>query len=129
MGGQIMRRIFAFLVPLAAACANIPAMNPPEGAMAAPASVPAHLAVGGYAPANPGDPDRAAAEKLAIDEIYRAEPQRSLVESVISEAQVVAGTNYRFTVRMSGMNGYRIVVHKPLQGEMRITSFEKLAAG
>ena len=114
---------------LASGCANIPAANPPEGALTGPATAPAQLLVGGYGPANPSDPDLTVAEKLAIDEIYRAEPQRSLVESVISESQVVAGMNYRFTVRMSGMNAYRIVVYKPLQGEMRITSFEKLAAG
>lgn len=123
------RATLSLFALLAAGCANIPAMNPPEGALTARSAAPEPLYVGGYSPANPSDPDRAAAEKLAIDEIYRAEPQRSLVESVISESQVVAGMNYRFTVRMSGMNAYRIVVYKPPQGEMRITSFEKVAPG
>lgn len=127
------RATLPFLALFAAGCANIPAMNPPEGAMIASAQArapaPEPIAVGGYGPANPSDPDRASAEKLAIEEIYRAEPQRSVVESVISETQVVAGTNYRFTIRMSGANTYRIVVYKPLQGEMRIASFEKVAPG
>jgi hypothetical protein len=36
--------------------------------------------------------------------------------------------NYRFTVKMSGMNSYRVVVFRPLQGEMMVTSFEKLTS-
>ena len=67
-----------------------------------------------------------AAEKLAVDEIYRLEPQRSLVENVTREQQVVAGMNFRFTVKMTGMNSYRVVVYKPLQGEMTVSGFEKL---
>jgi hypothetical protein len=66
---------------------------------------------------------------VAIGEIYRREPQRGLVEDVQREAQVVAGMNYRFTVKMSGQNSYRVVVFRPLQGEMMITSFEKLSGG
>jgi hypothetical protein len=85
--------------------------------------------VGGYSPANASDPELMAAEKVAIGEIYRREPQRGLVEDVQREAQVVAGMNYRFTVKMSGQNSYRVVVFRPLQGEMMITSFEKLSGG
>jgi hypothetical protein len=83
--------------------------------------------VGGYSPANASDPELMSAEKVAIGEIYRREPQRGLVEDVQREAQVVAGMNYRFTVKMSGMNSYRVVVFRPLQGEMMVTSFEKLS--
>ena len=130
---------------LACGCANIPADNPPEAPSAAPAepaagpapivqSTPTQrapagappVAVGGYSPADAADPNVAAAEKLAIDEIYRADPQRSLVESVVREQQVVAGMNYRFTVKMTGVNSYRVVVFRPLQGEMSVTSFEKV---
>ena len=82
--------------------------------------------VGGYSPANASDPELMAAEKVAIGEIYRRDPQRGLVEDVQREAQVVAGMNYRFTVKMSGMNSYRVVVFRPLQGELMVTSFEKL---
>lgn len=85
--------------------------------------------MGGYSPADAANPDVAAAEKLAIDEIYRREPQRSLVESVTREQQVVAGMNYRFIVRMSGANSYSVVVYKPLQGGMAVSSFEKLSGG
>jgi hypothetical protein len=130
---------------LACGCANIPADNPqeaPSAASAEPAAGPAPIVqstptqrvqaeappavVGGYSPADAADPNLTAAEKLAIDEIYRADPQRSLVESVVREQQVVAGMNYRFTVKMSGVNSYRVVVFRPLQGEMSVTSFEKV---
>ena len=74
------------------------------------------------------NPDVMAAEKLAIDEIYKREPQRSLVENVTREQQVVAGMNFRFTVKMTGMNSYRVVVYKPLQGEMTVSGFEKLTS-
>ena len=83
--------------------------------------------VGGYSPANESDPELMSAEKVAIGEIYRREPQRGLVEDVQREAQVVAGMNYRFTVKMSGQNSYRVVVFRPLEGEMMVTSFEKLS--
>jgi len=112
--------LFAFAL-LAGACANLPADNPPS----APSAAPSPVVVGGYAPANLANPDVAAAEKLAVDEVYRREPQRSLVENVTREQQVVAGMNYRFTIKMSGMNSYRVVVYKPLQGEMSVTLFEE----
>ncbi len=104
-------------------CANLPALNPDE---ASPPAASAPAIAGGYAPANLANPDVAKAERLAVDEIYKREPQRSLVENVVREQQVVAGLNYRFTVKMSGQNSYRIVVFRPLQGEMSVTSFEKL---
>jgi hypothetical protein len=93
-----------------------------------PADTSGSSVVGGYLPANAGDADVAAAEKLAVDEIYRREPQRSIVQNVTREQQVVAGMNYRFTIKMSGMNSYRVVVFKPLpgQGAMSVTGFEKL---
>lgn len=102
-----------------------------QGAAAQPASPPdaRPALVGGYSPANASDAELMAAEKVAIGEIYRREPQRGLVEDVQREAQVVAGMNYRFTVKMSGMNSYRVVVFRPLQGEMMVTSFEKLSGG
>ena len=118
-----MRRPALFaLVLLACACANLPANNPPS----APTVAPGPVIVGGYAPADLANPDVAAAEKLAVDEIYRREPQRSLVENVTREQQVVAGMNYRFTIKMSGQNAYRVVIYKPLQGEMGVTLFEKM---
>ena len=83
------------------------------------------MIVGGYGPADLANAGVKAAEKMAIDEIYRREPQRGLVENVTREQQVVAGMNYRFTVKMTGQNAYRIVVYKPLQGDMSVTLFEK----
>lgn len=83
--------------------------------------------VGGYAPADANDAQVKAAEKLAVDEIYRREPQRSIVETVTRESQVVAGMNYRFTIKMTGANRYEVVVFRPLQGEMSVTGFAKLS--
>lgn len=91
------------------------------------AAPPVGPIVGGYQPANPGDLGLTTAEKMAVDEVYRREPQRSIVESVTREQQVVAGMNYRFTIKMSGINSYRVVVFKPLQGPMSISGFEKLS--
>lgn len=105
----------------------LPATQPAAQPEIPPDSRP--VQVGGYSPANASDPELKAAEQVAIGEIYRREPQRGLVEDVQREAQVVAGMNYRFTVKMSGMNSYRVVVFRPLQGEMMVTSFEKLTGG
>ena len=110
--------MFAIIV---GACSHAPSEEP------AKAAGPAPMIVGGYGPADLASPDVKAAEKLAIDEIYRREPQRGLVENVTREQQVVAGMNYRFSVKMTGQNAYRIVVYKPLQGEMQVSSFEKLS--
>ena len=112
----------------------VPMSRPDTATQIVPSStMPASTAqrpviVGGYAPADANDPDVKAAEKMAIDEIYRREPQRSLVESVTRESQVVAGMNYRLTVKMSGVNSYQIVVFKPLpgQGAMSVTAFAKV---
>jgi hypothetical protein len=102
---------------LLAACADNP-VDPPTVPLA-----------GGYAPASASDSDVMAAEKVALDEIYRREPQRSLVENVTREQQVVAGMNYRFNVTMSNRVTYRVVVYKPLDGAMSVTGFEILAGG
>ena len=93
-----------------------------------PGATPAAPVVGGYAAANANDETVKAAETLAVAEIYRRDPQRGLVEQVTREQQVVAGMNYRFTIKMTGVNSYRIVVFKPLpgQGEMTVTGYEKL---
>jgi hypothetical protein len=112
-----MRLVLLCAVILTASCAADPAdpVNSPV--------------VGGYSPADAGNADVSAAEKMAVDEIYRREPQRSIVENVTREQQVVAGMNYRFTIKISGMNSYRVVVFKPLpgQGAMSVTGFEKLS--
>jgi hypothetical protein len=128
-----------------AAPAVVPFEQPTPTQRPAPASAPGAAApaaaqpdippdarptlVGGYSPANESDPELMAAEKVAIGEIYRREPQRGMVEDIQREAQVVAGMNYRFTVKMSGQNSYRVVIFRPLEGAMMVTSFEKLSGG
>ena len=81
---------------------------------------------GAYAAADPQDIGANAAEKIAIEEIYRREPQRALVENVERELQIVAGVNYRFMVRMSSGERYQIIVYRPLEGDMQVTSYRKL---
>ena len=41
--------------------------------------------------------------------------------------QVVAGLNYRFTLSMSGGAAYRVVVYRNLQGEMSVSSLDRLS--
>src|SRR5262245_29349059 len=101
----------------------VPSASPPASASQRP------VIVGGYAPADANDPDVKAAEAMAVAEIYRREPQRSIVEATTREVQVVAGLNYRFTIKMSGVNRYEVVVFKPLpgQGAMSVTGFNKIS--
>lgn len=118
----MLRSALVVFVLALGACAHEPAST------AAATAAPAPPIVGGYGPADASNPDVAAAERLAVAEIYRTEPQRSLVENVTREQQVVAGMNYRFTIKMTGQNSYRVVVFKPLQGEMSVTNVEKVTA-
>ncbi|MFT3723480.1 MAG: hypothetical protein QM773_07815 [Hyphomonadaceae bacterium] len=99
-----------------AACATPPPAEPPAGPI-----------VGGYGVSNPEDESVKAAQKLAVDEIYKRNPTRALVEKVTAETQVVAGLNYRFTIAMSGGATYRVVVFRDLLGAMSVTSYEKVA--
>lgn len=107
----------AVLVTVAACSGGVTPPAPRSGPVA-----------GGYRTVSASDPSVAAAEALAISEIYRRDPQRSIVERVSREAQVVAGMNYRFVIEMSGSGTYRIIVFKPLDGDMEVTSFEKFVA-
>ena len=97
------------------ACATPPPAEPPHGPV-----------VGGYGQSNPEDEGVKAAQRLAVDEVYRRNPTRALVEKATAETQVVAGLNYRFTIAMTGGATYRIVVFRDLQGAMSVTSYEKV---
>lgn len=135
-----MRSLLVIAMFAAGACAS-PEDNPPAppretATQVIPSSQPTAPAqpqerpviVGGYSPASATDAGVVAAQKLAVDEIYKRDPQRGIVETVSAEQQVVAGMNYRLTIKMTGVNRYRVVVYKPLQGEMQVTSFEKLTS-
>lgn len=98
------------------ACATPPPVEAPVGPIA-----------GGYGQSNPEDEGLKAAQKIAVDEIYKRNPTRALVEKATAETQVVAGLNYRFTIVMSGGATYRVVVFRDLQGAMSVTSYEKVA--
>lgn len=112
-----MRRLLLIAVAaLASACTGTTEAAAPKPPLA-----------GGYQSASASDETVKAAETLAVAEIYKRDPQRGIVEQVTREQQVVAGMNYRFTIKMTGVNSYRIVVFKPLQGEMVVTGYEKLA--
>ena len=123
----------------ASACSGAPEEAPPPppradtatqvipSATAPPSTAQRPVIVGGYAAADANDADVKAAESLAVAEIYKREPQRGLVENVTREQQVVAGMNYRFTIKMTGVNSYRVTVYKPLSGPMTVTGFEKVS--
>ena len=89
-----MRRLLFFGAALVlAAC---------TGAPEAARSEAPKPAAGGYQPAQANDDIIKAAERLAVAEIYRRDPQRGILEQVTREQQVVAGMNYRFTIKMTG---------------------------
>ena len=93
----------------------------------APAAAPPPMIVGGYVAADLNEPGVKAAQAVAVNEIYTQRPTRALVEKVGAEMQVVAGLNYRFTISMSGGASYRVVVYRNLQGEMSVSSLDRLS--
>lgn len=97
---------------------------PPGNATPAPAGP---VITGGYGGADLNDAGVKAAQAIAVNEIYTRQPTRALVDKVTAETQVVAGLNYRFNITMSGGATYRVVVYRNLQGEMSVSSFEKLS--
>ena len=109
------------LAIVVSACATSP---PQENA--APAA-PRPVITGGYGGADLNDAGVKAAQAIAVNEIYTRHPTRALVDKVTAETQVVAGLNYRFNITMSGGAAYRVVVYRNLQGEMSVSSFEKLS--
>jgi hypothetical protein len=114
-----MRATTAFVSFIAfalAACATPPSGEPPAPPI-----------VGGYSAADLNDEGVKAAQKVALDEIYKRNPTRALVEKATVERQVVAGMNYRFVIHMSGEASYRVVIFRGLQGTMSVTSYEKLS--
>jgi hypothetical protein len=131
-----MRFLSSVLVLSLAACA-------PQEQPAAPAEVvaPAETAApeiaappvapppmtGGYSSASLDNETVKAAQQLAVDEIYKREPTRTLVEKVEAQQQVVAGMNYRFDITMSGGARYGVTVFHSLQGSMEVTDFTKLS--
>lgn len=116
-------RLAVLFVSVAAlgACTTAPAHDVP----ASPSPPP--MIVGGYSAADLSDANVKAAQSLAEKEIYARNPTRALVEKVSAETQVVAGRNYRFTIAMSGGASYRVTVFQPLQGDMKVSAYEKLS--
>lgn len=130
-----MRLMSAALLLMLAACSPSGA---PEPEAAKPTPVPAEPKAsppdpveppmpGGYGPASLEDETVKAAQALAVDEIYKREPQQTVVEKVEAQQQVVAGMNYRFTITMSGGTRYGVTVFSDLDGTMKVTDFAKLS--
>lgn len=87
--------------------------------------------VGAYVPSKADDPAVVAAERFAIEELYKAHPTRMLAEIASREIQVVAGLNHRFRIGMGGGNGnfrkmYEVVVYQPLDGALEVTRIEEI---
>lgn len=90
-------------------------------------SAPRLPLAGGYAPADANDVGANAAQRLVSDELARVE-RGSQITSMTRELQVVAGVNYRFGVTLNNGHMYRAVVHRPLEGDMRLVSFDRVVA-
>jgi Cystatin domain len=103
----------------ASSCTTTPAETPSAD------TSPRMAVTGGYAPADASAPGYKEAEALAIDTIYKREPQRSLVEAKSAQVQVVAGLNYLFDIKMSGANRYTIRIYRDLQGNLTVSEFTK----
>jgi hypothetical protein len=127
---MIRTAFLASLLLAAAACHHAPpaAETPkPEAPKPAANAEPRPVITGGYAPADASTMGFDEAKALAIAEVYKREPQRGIAEKVTGQVQVVAGLNYEFDITMTGANHhYKVVVYKPLQGAMQVTSFTKL---
>jgi hypothetical protein len=100
-------------------------------ALAATAASPAPMAaattlqvmVGGYRAADPSDEHVQAAAQFAAGELGT-----ELHEVETAQRQTVAGANYRIEFSTTEGARYRVIVHQPLRGEMRLTSSEELEA-
>lgn len=119
-------RIAALAVSIGLALAVSACVTSPPPETATPAG-PRPVMTGGYGGADLNDAGVKAAQAIAVNEIYTRQPTRALVDNVTAETQVVAGLNYRFNITMSGGATYRIVIYRTLQGEMSVSSFEKLS--
>lgn len=113
--------LFVSVSAVLGACSTAPASEAPT------APSPPPMIVGGYSPADLSDASVKAAQALAEKEIYTRNPTRALVDKVSAETQVVAGKNYRFTIVMTGGATYRVVIFQPLQGDMTVSTYEKLS--
>jgi hypothetical protein len=87
---------------------------------APPTPDPTDVIAGGYGTADVNDPDLKAAQKLAVDALYKKFPQRGLVEKWTAEIQVVAGLNYKFDIQMTGGKHYEAVVYRPLGAKPKL---------
>ncbi len=114
-----MRCLAVLAFALAAAC-TLPSAPDTMGA-------PSPQIAGGYAPADGTEPGYKEAEALAIDTIYKRDPQRGLVENKSAQIQVVAGLNFLFDIKMTGANRYTIRIYRDLQGQMTVSEFTKTA--
>lgn len=133
-----MRLMSAALMLTLASCSPVPpaaesdpASAEPSGAstpeaVTPPAAPPEMPMTGAFAPASLEDETVKAAQTVAVEEIYKRDPTRALVEKVDVEQQVVAGMNYRFTITMSGGAKYGVTVFRSLDGAMEVTDYAKL---
>ncbi|MBI1359823.1 MAG: hypothetical protein GC155_06000 [Alphaproteobacteria bacterium] len=85
---------------------------------------PEQVVAGGYTSSGPVDEANAnetAARDLAVAELFKRYPAQATVEGVQVATQVVAGLNYRFTIKLSGGATYEAVVYRDLQDHMSVT--------
>ncbi len=101
------------------------ASTPAPVAQPAPPKPVSPPIVGGFAVTGCDESQCKEAQALAVQTIYRQDPQRGLVEAATVELQVVAGINYRFHITMTGAKKYTVTVYRDLQGTMSVINFAK----
>ncbi|NVK29568.1 MAG: hypothetical protein HWE20_01095 [Gammaproteobacteria bacterium] len=79
--------------------------------------------VGGFSEVAVSDSAVASIQAFLINAL-RSGHQLEVTRVIKVERQVVAGTNYRFTLLMSDGNTYQAVVYEDLQRNLTLTHFE-----
>ncbi|HET9630261.1 MAG TPA: hypothetical protein VFP14_12345 [Novosphingobium sp.] len=110
------------LLLLMTAPPRLPA-RPPEPA-AAPASAPVAPIVGGYAPINRTAPELHKPFRAAVAAITPVKHPGA--HMLTAQRQVVAGTNYRFTLKLRDGSRWQAVVWHRLDGTDQVTETTRL---
>ncbi|MEZ5477940.1 MAG: cystatin domain-containing protein [Thiolinea sp.] len=108
------------LALLTVGCTQEPAMSPtalPDN------TLPTAPRPGGYGAADVNDPGVRAAADFAVSEIGGNTKLASIQEA---SRQVVAGMNYRMTLKLSDGSLYQVVVYRNLQGQYSLSTAKRL---
>jgi hypothetical protein len=82
--------------------------------------------VGGYQPAETGDPRVQAAARFAITQVGGAGAMLRSINA--AQRQIVQGTNYKLDITATNGGRWRVTVYQPLSGAMRVTERQTIQA-